>query len=174
MVRSSLKWVLLVGLMGSAAQAQYAPHSLGLGPEVTAVLGRQSVMGGLSIEFTQYLESGFEFFARVPVLIADVPVGADTPSGAGRVFATGGSLGVRYLFVEGLVRPWVGLQLSLVVLVTRPEVTWSLGAGTTLGLDWILSESWSVGARGHYDVFVDLNRPWRHQLGGSLIVCVLF
>jgi len=165
---------LFAGLTAGVAHAQYAPHSLGAGPQVTVVLSSRSVMWGLSIEFTQYLESSFEFVARVPVLIAEVPVGADTPSGEGRVFATGGSLGVRYLFLEGLVRPWVGLQLSGVVLVTRPEVTWSLGAGTTVGLDFILSESWSIGARGIYDVFIDLNRPWRHQLGGSLVVCVLF
>ena len=174
MVRSSLKLTLLVGLLASVVHAQYAPRSLGAGPQVSVALGSRSVMGGLSLEFSQYLESGFEFFARVPVLIAEVPVGADTPSGAGRVFATGGSLGVRYLFTEGLVRPWVGLQLSGVVLVTKPEVTWSLGAGTTLGFDWILNESWSIGARGIYDVFIDLNRPWRHQLGGSLIASVLF
>lgn len=174
MVRSSLRVWLFVGLMASAAHAQYAPHTLGLGPHVATALGSQSVMWGLSLEFSQYLESGFEFVVRVPVLIADVAVGADTASGAGKVFATGGSMGVRYLFLEGLVRPWVGLQLSGVVLVTTPEVSWFLGAGTTLGLDWVLSESWSIGARGSYDVFVDLNRPWRHQLGGSLVASVLF
>ncbi len=176
MVRSSLSCfvVLLALVIPRVASAQYAPQSLGLGPHVTFVAGSQAVMGGVAIEFSRYLENGFEFFSRVPVLIAQVPVGADTPDGSGRVFATGASLGVRYLFVESSVRPWVGLQLGGVVLITKPEVIWFLGTGATLGLDWILTESWSVGARAIYDVFIDLNRPWRHQLGGSLIVSVLF
>lgn len=171
MVRSSLICLLLCPF---AAHAQYAPHSLGLGPHLTTVVGSRAVMWGVSIEYSKYLESGFEVFGRVPVLITDVPVGADTESGAGRVFSTGLSLGVRYLFVEdGSVRPWVGLQLGGVVLGTTP-VSWFLGTGLSVGVDWVLSESWSLGARGIYDVFVDLNRPWRHQLGGSLLVSVLF
>jgi outer membrane protein len=131
-------------------------------------------MWGLSLEFSSYLDGGFEFFGRVPVLLAQTAVGADTPDGVGRVFATGASVGVRYLFFQGSVRPWVGLQLGGLVLVTRPEPAWFLGTGATVGLDWILTESWSVGARGIYDVYLDLNRPWRHQLGGTLNVMVLF
>ena len=177
MVRSSLRapyFAALLCLAPFVAHAQYAPHSLGVGPQVTSLIGTSSPLWGLSLEFSNYLESGFEFFGRVPLLIAQTPVGADTADGAGRVFATGASLGVRYLFIEGSVRPWVGLQVGGLVLATRPEVRWFLGAGATVGLDWVLTESWSVGARGLYDVYVDLNRPWRHQLGGTLNVSVLF
>ena len=176
MVRSRLSCfvVLLFLAFPGLAQAQYAPQTLGLGPHVTFVPGSQAVMWGVAIEFSRYLESGFEFFSRVPLLIAQTPVGADTIDGSGRVFATGASLGVRYLFVEGSLRPWVGLQVGGVVLITQPAPRWFLGTGATLGLDWVLTESWSVGARAIYDVFIDLNRPWRHQLGGSLIVSVLF
>lgn len=167
--------LIFAGLLTSTlAHAQYAPHSLGLGPQVSAVVGTGRVMGGISLEGTQYLEEGFELFIRVPVLIAETPVGADTVSGAGRVFSTGGSLGVRYLFLDGLVRPWVALQLSGLVLLTKPEALWFLGPGTTVGIDWVLSDSWSIGARAIYDVFIDLNGPWRHQLGGTLLVSVLF
>lgn len=172
MVRSGLIFAAL--FFPALAHAQYSNHGLGLGPHVTVVLGSRAVLWGVTLEFSNYLESGFELFGRVPLSIADVQLGADTASGAGKIFATGGSVGVRYLFLEGSVRPWVGLQLSAVVLITRPEVAWFLGTGTTLGLDWVLSESWSVGARAHYDVFLELNRPWRHQLGGSLVVLVLF
>ena len=175
MARSHLRiFVLLLTAAPAVAHAQYAAHSLGLSPQVTSALGTRTGMFGVSIEFSNYLQSSFEFFARVPLLIAEVAVGADTPDGAGRVFSTGGSFGVRYLFLETAVRPWVGLQLSGVVLVTKPEVTWFLGAGASVGVEWVLDESWSIGARGVYDVFIDLNRPWRHQLGGSLNVSVLF
>jgi len=59
-----------------------------------------------------------------------VLVGADTPTGAGDIFATGGSLGVRYFFLEATLRPWAGIQLSGLVLVTKPEVTWFVGPGS--------------------------------------------
>jgi hypothetical protein len=173
MVRSSLKRSLFPLLFAAVAHAQYAPSSLGLGPQATAVIG-DTPMVGVDLEYARYLESGFVFFADVPILIASTAVGADTPTGSGRVFATGGRLGVRYLFTEGMVRPWVALQLAGLVLVTKPEVTWYAGAGTSVGLDWILSESFALGARLVYDVFVDLNRPWRQQLGGSINVSVLF
>ena len=173
MACSSLRCLPLL-FISLAAHAQYAPHSLGLSPNVSSALGTRSAMYGVTIEFSNYLESSFEFFARVPILIAEVSVGADTADGSGRVFSTGGSLGVRYLFLESAVRPWVGLQLSGVVLVTKPDVTWFLGAGPSVGVEWVLDESWSIGARGVYDVFIDLNRPWRHQLGASLNVSVLF
>jgi len=41
------------------------------------------------------------------------------------------------------------------------------------GFEWVLSESFALGLRGTYDAFVDLNLPWRHQLGVSLGLIVL-
>ena len=165
MVRSLLTFaVLSAGL----CRAEFSNHSLSAGPQVTWVEPARSVMWGLTLEGSKYLENGFEVFGRVPLLIAEPPGGLGQ-----RVFSTGGSLGVRYLFIEGTVQPWVGLQASSVVLITEP-VSWFLGPGATLGLDWVLNDSWAIGARGSYDVFIDLNGPWRHQLGGSLTASVLF
>jgi outer membrane protein len=163
MVRSTLIFAVLTS---SAAHAQYLNHSLGAGPHLTWVASNRSVLWGLSLEYSKYLESSFEFFGRVPLVIAEQP---EQP----RVFGTGASLGVRYLFIEGSVQPWAGLQLTGLALFAEP-VTWFMGAGTTLGLDWTLSESWAVGARFSYDVFVRLNDPWRHQLGGTFTVSVLY
>jgi hypothetical protein len=166
MLRSTL---IFAALISAVAHAEYSNHSLGIGPHLTVVTGSRSLMWGLALEGSNYLENGFELFARVPLLIAE-PIAGETA----RVFSTGGNVGVRYLFVEGTVQPWVGLQLSGVVLITQPVVNWFLGAGATIGLDWVLSESWSIGARGIYDVFVRLDGPWRHQLGGSLVGSVVF
>ncbi len=166
MVRSTL---IFAALTSAFAHAEYSNHSIGVGPHLTVVTGSRSLMWGLAIEASNYLENGFELFGRVPLLIAE-PAAGETM----RVFVTGGSAGVRYLFVEGTVQPWVGLQLSGVVLMTQPVVNWFLGTGATIGLDWVLSESWSIGARGIYDVFIRLDGPWRHQLGGSLMVSVVF
>jgi outer membrane protein len=160
-------------LFGGTASAQFNNTALGVGPLFSSVVG-QGPQYGLHFEYARYLESSFELFARAPVLLVEVPVGADTPTGQGRVFGTGLSLGARYLFHEDTLRPWVGLQLSSSVLITTPQVSWYLGGGPSAGLDWVVSDSILLGARGTYDVFVELNRPWRHQLGVTLLFAVTF
>ncbi len=114
MVRSGLIFAAL--FFPALAHAQYSNHGLGLGPHVTVVLGSRSLLWGVTLEFSNYLESGFEVFGRVPLSITDVQLGADTSDGVGKVFSVGATVGVRYLFIETSVRPWVGLQLSTLVL----------------------------------------------------------
>lgn len=155
-----------------AARAQFNNSSLSAGPLINSVIG-QGAQYGLALEYDRYLESGFEFVARAPVVIAETPVGADTASGAGRVFGTGLSLGVRYLFLEEHFRPWAGAQLTWTILITTPSPVWGLGAGPSLGVDWVFSESFALSLRGSYDVFVELNSPWRHQLGVTLGLVIL-
>lgn len=172
MERTRLMLSLAVLLTAATAHAQYNNTSLGVGVQFNAVLNEPS-RGGLSLQFTRYLESGFEFYARAPALIAEVRAGADTPSGAGRVFATGLSLGVRYLFLEDHLRPWFGLQLGSAILITKPDVTWAIGPGASFGLDWVVSDSIALELAGTYELFIDLNKPSRHQLGGTLSVLIL-
>ncbi|MFT3712013.1 MAG: hypothetical protein QM817_30595 [Archangium sp.] len=162
----------LTCLAGSAAQAQFNNSSLSAGPLINTVIG-QGAQYGLALEFDRYLESGFEFVARAPAVIAELPAGADTPSGVGRVFGTGLSLGVRYLFLEEQFRPWAGAQLTWTILLTQPSAVWGLGAGPSVGIDWVFHESFALSLRGSYDVFVELNRPWRHQLSVTLGLVIL-
>src|SRR4051812_28347235 len=112
------------------AQAQYANRSLGVGVQATASINNNALWG-LTLDGSLYIENGFEVFLRVPILIADTATGAGTPSGRGQIFGTGGSLGVRYLFLEEHVRPYVGLQLSGLVLFTQPDPNVSFGPGAT-------------------------------------------
>ncbi len=103
-----------------------------------------------------------------------VLVGADTPTGAGDIFATGGSLGVRYFFLEATLRPWAGIQLSGLVLVTKPEVTWFVGPGVSAGVDYFFTDSVAAGVRASYDFFAMINKVPRHNLGAALSLSVLF
>lgn len=164
--------VTLAVLSSSAAHAQFSNTQLGVGPLINSVIGQGPQYGGF-VEVDRYLESGFEVFARAPVLIVETSSGADTQSGRGRVFGTGLSLGTRYLFLQEAWRPWVGVQLSGSVLITTPKVSWFLGAGASAGLDWVFDDSLSLGVRASYDAFIDLNAPWRHQLGLMLALHVL-
>lgn len=165
---------LIIGLLllAPAAHAQYNLSTLSLGPQASTVLGDRP-QWGVSLGYTRYLESGFELFARAPVLISHVLVGADTSTGEGNVAGTGLTLGVRYLFLEDTWRPWVGLQLGASFLITRPEVTWFAGPGVSAGLDWVFNPSFAIGVLSSYDVFIRLNAPWRHQLSVLINFSVL-
>ena len=171
---SILTFVAVSGLLlAPDAQAQYANRSLGIGAQATTSINN-AAQWALTIEGSVYLDSGFELFLRIPVMITHSPVGAATPSGSGQVFGTGGSLGARYLFLQEQIRPWIGLQLSTLVLFTQPLVTYYFGPGATLGTDFFVTDFLSIGVRGTYDMFIDLNRPLRHNLGAGLNVTTVF
>ena len=165
---------LILGLLlvAPAAHAQYNLSTLSIGPQASSVVGDRP-QWGVALGYTRYLESGFEVFARAPVLISHTLVGADTLSGEGNVLGTGLTLGARYLFLEDAWRPWVGLQLGASFLITKPEVTWFAGPGASAGLDWVFNTSFAVGVLGSYDVFIRLNAPWRHQLSVLLNFSIL-
>lgn len=170
----NLKRILAVTTLGlaSLAHAQFNNAQLSAGVLLNSVVG-VGPQYGLVVGYDRYLDAGFEFFARAPVLIVETPAGANTATGQGRVFGTGLSLGVRYLFNEDTWRPWAGVQATGSVLITTPQVAWFLGGGVSAGFEWVISESFALGLRGSYDAFVDLNLPWRHQLGVSLGLIVL-
>ena len=160
-------------LLAPNAHAQYGNRSLGIGAEATTSINN-AAQWALTLEGSLYIESGFDIFLRVPVMITNVSIGADTISGRGQVFGTGGSLGVRYFFLEERVRPYVGVQVSGLVLFTVPLVDYYLGPGATAGADFFLTNFLSIGVRGSYDMFVALNRPLRHNLGAALSVTTNF
>ncbi len=160
-------------LLTPIAHAQYANRSLGIGVQASSSIAHSPLLA-LTLDFSLYIENGFDLFIRFPFSMTHVPVGADTPSGAGDIFATGGSIGVRYFFLEETLRPWVGIQLSGLVLVTKPDVTWFVGPGASAGVDYFFTDSIAAGLRGSYDFFAMLNETPRHNLSAGLSVSVLF
>ena len=171
---SILTFIAVSGLMlASDANAQYANHSFGVGAQATTSINN-APLWAVTLEGSMYIESGFDVFLRVPLLITNTPTGAATLSGSGQVFGTGGSLGVRYLFLEEHIRPYVGIQLSGLVLFTQPLVDYYFGPGATVGTDFFVTDFLSIGVRGSYDMFIELNKPLRHNLGAGLAVTTVF
>ena len=169
----------LAVLFAGEAQAQFANRSLGGG------LGAMKFIGGagksgvdfaapLTLEGTLYIESGFDVYARIPLMIVSVVTGADTVSGRGLIFGTGGHLGVRYLFLEETIRPYVGLELAGFVLITKPEVGVLVGPGVCAGLDFFVADTVSIGARANFDLFLQLNDNPHPAFGGVLNVAAYF
>jgi outer membrane protein len=167
---SILTSVAVAGLvLAPDAHAQYANRSFGVGLSVN-----NAIEPALTLEGSVYIESGFDIYLRIPLTILSTPSGAATVSGSGQVYGTGASLGVRYLFLEERIRPYVGLQISTQVLFTQPLVDYYFGPGATVGCDFFVTDFLSLGVRGSYDMFVDLNRPLRHNFSGGISVTTIF
>lgn len=171
--------VALGVLLAGEAQAQFANRSLGGGVGFVKFVGGSGKAGvdfaaPLTLEGSLYIENGFDVYARVPLMLVSVAVGADTVSGRGLIFGTGGHLGVRYLFLEETIRPYVGLEIAGFVLITKPDVGVLVGPGLELGLDYFVADTVSIGARGYFDLFIQLNDPIHPAFGGTLNVAAYF
>lgn len=175
-------WVVVLGmLMAGSAHAQFANRSLGAGLGFIKLFGgttRAGVTGidfavPLTLEGSLYIENGFDIFAHVPLMLVNVTSGAATTSGAGLIFGTGGHLGVRYLFSEETLRPYVGLEAAAFVLLASTTVILG-GGGVIAGIDYFVADTVSIGARGFFDLFIELNVAPRPAVGGALTVGVYF
>ena len=175
-------WIAVLGmLVAGEAHAQFANRSLGAGVGYVKLFGGSSVTGAtgvdyalpLTLEGSLYIENGFDIFARVPLMLVSVTSGAATASGAGLVFGTGGHLGVRYLFSEENLRPYAGIELAGYVLLAQTTVVF-IGPGVVAGVDYFIADTVSIGARGFFDLFIELNVPLRPALGAGASVAVYF
>lgn len=180
-------WVVLVGLVGATpalATASFANRNLGLGLGGFTVLGDKTAMGidwglPLTLEGGFYLESGFELFLRVPLMLVQQKTGVTADGGPGIVVATGGQFGARYLFLEENVRPWVGLQLAGLYFFRSEAAqavyaTFFAGPGVSAGLDFFVAESVSLGVRAYTDLYITLNKPLTFTAGGGAYVTTYF
>lgn len=161
-------WVVALALLGATnalATASFANRSLGLGLSGFALLGdtRAGIDWGLPItlEGGIYLDNGFEAYLRIPFLLAYQKVGVLADGSGGVVIGTGGNLGLRYLFLQESIRPYVFLEFAGLYYF-RPDTgayanNFFLGPGAGVGVDFFVTDSVSLGARGYTDLFITLN-----------------
>lgn len=175
---SRLLWIVVALQCTSAwASASFANRGIGAGVAGFKIFGDGAgVEWGIpiSLEYTQYLESGFELFAHLQGMIVQVPTGVpETQGGRGAIFGFGGHAGGRYLFLEEEVRPYVALHLSVLGLVLNPVQAF-VGAGVTGGVEIFLNDSISLGVRGTFDTFFALNKKPLFSVGGGLALTTYF
>lgn len=192
-MRTALKLSLALSLAfatlhPTAAHAgSYANRGLGLGVGFMKLFTDDATVPDFSVPFwlegSYYAESGFDVYVRIPLALAYLKVGAPPNGGAGFVFATGGQFGMRYLFMEESLRPFVSAHLSAIV-VLQPSAM-GIGVGSTLvgpgvgaGVEYFVAESVSLQARGFFDWFIGINcglsNCQRFSVGGSLTVSTYF
>jgi outer membrane protein len=179
-------WVLLFGLVAGTnamASASFANRNLGLGVSGFTVLGDTTAIGidwgvPITLEGGFYIESGFEVFLRIPLMFAQQKFGVTANNGPGIVIASGGQFGVRYLFLEESIRPYVDLHLAGLYFIRDSGATglnnFFAGPGAGLGVDFFVGESISLGARGFFDMYVTLNKPLSFALGGGIYATTYF
>lgn len=154
--------LLVVGvLFAPAAQAQFANRSIGLSAGYLSLTPDAGIDQGIPLSFdaSLYIEGGFDFVASVPLMILREP-------GTGRqVIGMAPSTGIRYLFSEESVRPYVEADLSY-LHVFRPEGTTNfVGIGPSAGIDVFVGDTVSVGLRGVYTFYLALNTPVTSSFG---------
>ena len=168
----------LAVLLAGTAHAQFAHRSFGGGVSFVKFTGGSATTGldfaiPVALEGSLYIENGFDVYLQVPLMIVRVKAGGPRSDGTGEVFGTGGHLGVRYLFLQETIRPYAGLELAGVVLLTNPTVIFA-GPGASAGIDWFVADTISLGARGFFDLFLELNAPLRPSFGGGLSFAAYF
>jgi outer membrane protein len=148
------------------ASASFANKSLGIGLGYTKFLGDLLSVQGvltdwavpLTFEGGIYIESGFEAYLRANILFLyqRTGLGSDGLS-SGILTGFGGQLGIRYLFLEESIRPYVNLHLAgFAIPKSDAPVAGLPGIGGGGGVDFFVGESVSIGARVNADLYLSL------------------
>lgn len=180
-------WVVVAGLLAAteaSASASFANRNLGLGVSGFGILGAGQSVGidwgiPITLEGGLYIESGFEVFLRIPLLFAYQKYGVTANGGPGIVIASGGQFGIKYMFVEESIRPYVTLHLAGLYFIRDAAQAaglnnFFLGPGIGAGVDFFVGESVSLGARAYLDMYVTLNVPPNFALGAGIAATTYF
>src|SRR5579863_7592175 len=146
-------WVIALSalLASGSAWAQFANKSIGVQAgflSLNGVAGNELDYGlPVGLNGSLYIENGFEVVAAVGVIVVH-----DKISNQNILALDGPSIGVRYLFSEESVRPYVGLDLSYLQLFGTAEQpnTAFAGLGPNGGVDIFVTDSVSIGVRARF------------------------
>jgi len=152
------------------ASAQFSNKSLGLALGYMKMNADPSVDWAvpLSLEGSLYIESGFDLVIRVaPMLVTNKISGL-------QLFGCSFNLGVRYLFSEESLRPYVGIGLAGLYLDRVDQQAGYAGVGAFAGLDYFVADSISIGARAFANIYLMLNTPMTEGFGAQGVVATYF
>lgn len=168
-----LSSLLLLGslLLAGEAQAQFANRSLGVAAGYMNFNLKDLNWGvPVGLEGSVYVENGFDVVFHGYALVL-------TDNIYGRQFiGFYGSGGVRYLFSQESLRPYVGMELGYFQAFGRPDNDNinRVGLSPTLGLDYFVSDNTSLGIRGEFTAYWMLNQQVATSFGGHFMVATWF
>ena len=142
---------LLAAMWAVPAQAQFGNTSLGLG--VGYLRMTNSIEWGVPISFegSRYIENGFETYIHTGLMILTEPVLKR------QVIGVTPAVGVRYLFSEESIRPYIGADLAYIHIFFENAAYQRVGPGLNLGVDAFVSDSITIGVRGTAALYISLN-----------------
>lgn len=149
-------FALGLGAAGEA-RAQYANHSIGFEAGYLFVDPLIQVGSGpdLGIEGTIYLDNGFELYLRVVAGIHDDLAVFPVQKAIG-IFP---ALGVRYLFTQEALRPYLGLSVSFMHFFGDNLPSALFGVSPNAGLEYFFQANTAVGLQAEYHRILALNEP---------------
>lgn len=159
----------LVALFSAApAHAQFANRSLGLSLGYMNFNNTASLTSTVFVGFdaTLYIESGFEVVSLTKIAFPEDPISGQ------RVVGLAPSLGVRYLFFEESIRPYVGADLSYLHVFKPQGDSNFFGIGPNAGIEFFVSDSISLGARAQFNAYLSLTERLQTSLilsGGAAV-----
>jgi|SRR5215217_599522 len=159
---------ITLALLGAApAHAQFANRSLGLSlgyMDFNRTKGLDDAFF-VGIDASLYIENGFEVVSLSKIAF---PKANDK-----RVVALAPSLGLRYLLLEESIRPYVGSDISYLV-VFKDSTSNFVGIGPNVGVDFFTSDSVSLGVRAQYNFYIALNEKTQTSLTLSAGISAYF
>jgi len=168
-----IEWVIAtaVALSGAGlAQAQLPERSLGISVGYLSVNGAVAEIGHaypLGIEGSLYLDRGFELLAHLPVALLRQEDRNRT------VVGIAPALGVRYLFWEELIRPYVGVELGYQHIFGIDETSHFVGGGANVGVEVLATETLAIGLRTQLNLWASSGASVLISFG-SLINCAIY
>ncbi|MBJ6763129.1 hypothetical protein JGU66_20365 [Myxococcaceae bacterium JPH2] len=161
---------VVAALLGATpARAQFANHSIGVSLGYMDFKRTAGLEGTpfLGIDASLYIESGFELVSLTKIMFPR-SVADDK-----RVVGLAPSLGIRYLFMEESIRPYVGSDISYLVVLKNTTSNF-VGIGPNVGVDYFVSDTVSMGIRAQYNFYIALNEKTQKSLTASAGVAAYF
>jgi outer membrane protein len=152
------------------AHAQFANRSLGLSAGYMNFNGTASLKSSafLGFDASLYIENGFEVVSLTKISFPLDPISGN------RVVGLAPSLGIRYLFLEESIRPYVGADLSYLHVFKPQGDSNFVGVGPNAGVEFFVSDSISLGARAQYNAYLSLSEDVQTSLILSAGTAVYF
>lgn len=169
-MRSLLTGLLtLAALWAGPSYAQFGNTSLGLG--VGYLRMTTSIESGvpISLEGSRYMENGFETYVRVGLMILT------EPTLRRQVFGATPSIGIRYLFSEETIRPYVGADIAYIHVFFEDRPAFQrVGPGLNAGVDFFVLDTITLGFRGTMALYIALNQVPEFSFGALAVAATYF
>ncbi|MFN0062519.1 MAG: hypothetical protein ACKVPX_08365 [Myxococcaceae bacterium] len=178
----SLALAVSAVLAAAPANAQFANRSLGLSVGYSQLFIDNARWGiPFGLEGSAYIEGGFDATASLHMMVLEQPVCRDGSSC--QVISLSPGIGFRYLFLEETIRPYVGAEFIYLHLFRDRSPTGTsvdgtvsdfIGIGPRVGVDFFVSDSISLGVRGHFNLYWMLNQPLQTAVGAMFKASTYF